>query len=244
MAIAYKMTTCNITGTSTMSNKLTITLAAAATTLLMAGSANAVVIDFAHTWDGDNVPTSSVSGANVNSFNSGVSDWSGSDPVSSSTLNPFNVVTGSVSGQYAAPHITDGSAAGTDDPTPYYTVPRVEGSDSLTLEFGDAYNYFGLFWGSIDDYNTIEFLLDGLSVASFDGNGVTNPADGNQQAPSTNTYVNFSDLTYDEVRFSSSQFAFEFDNIAVAQVPEPAALGMFGVGLLGLGLTYRRRKAA
>ena len=229
-----------------MSNKLTITLAAAATTLLMAGSANAVVIDYAHTWDGDNVPTSSVSGANVNSFNDSFNDWSGGNPLSSSTLNGTNRVSGDSAGEYAAPLIAYGPPAGTDDPTHYYSVPRTGGSGDLALEFGDAYNYFGLLWGSIDDYNTIEFLLDGLSVVSLSGDQVTAPsaANGDQQAPSTNTYVNFYDLTYDEVRFSSSQFAFEFDNIAVAQVPEPAAVGMFGVGLLGLGLAYRRRKAA
>lgn len=228
-----------------MAKKTSIAIAALAA-LLVAGPANAVVIDYVHTWDSDGVPTSSVAGANVNSFNDSLNDWSGGNPLSSSTLNGTNRVSGDLAGEYAAPRITDGPAAGTDDPTHYYSVPRTGGSGDLTLEFGNAYNYFGLLWGSIDDYNTIEFLLDDISVISLSGDQVTSPsaANGDQEAPSTNTYVNFYDLTYDEVRFSSSQFAFEFDNIAVAQVPEPAAVGMFGVGLLGLGLAYRRRKAA
>jgi hypothetical protein len=90
-----------------------------------------------------------------------------------------------------------------------------------------------------------------LTTAIATGSAVISPnaANGNQTAPSTNTYVNFLDLAeFNEVRFSSSNYAFEFDNIALANIggtgtalPEPAAIGLFGLALAGLVLAARRR---
>jgi len=224
--------------------------------LAAAAPAQAVSITYDHGHDGDGVPMSSVAGARTNDFNTGdFTTWSGgANPVTGTVASGggSHFVTGDVSGKYAAPFISDGPIAGSDDPTVYLSVPAASNTGSVTLLLNTTFNYFGLLWGSIDTYNTISFLLNGVVVDSYTGTDVITPnaANGNQTAPSTNTYVNFFDLpSFDAVRFASTSYAFELDNIALAttggtgtNVSEPAALGLLGLGLVGLGLAARRRK--
>lgn len=54
--------------------------------------------------------------------------------------------------------------------------------------------------------------------------------------------MNFNWAGVSYVRFDSD-FDVSFDNVEVS-VPEPATLGLFGIGLAGLGLAARRRKTA
>jgi hypothetical protein len=192
-------------------------------------SANAVLITFDSTPDGAGLPTTTVAGATVVNFSSGCGAYA-------SCGGNGAIVTGS-SAQYAAPgHL--------DENNPYLTVPSNLNTSWLSVDFGlpTTANYFGLFWGSIDTYNTLSFLLNGSAVASFTGLDITNPANGNQSAPSTNTYVNFFYLpTFNGVRFTSTNYAFESDNHAFAKVPEPGTLALLGAGLLGLAAGRRRR---
>jgi hypothetical protein len=117
-----------------------------------------------------------------------------------------------------------------------------------TLTAPGTISSLSFYWGSIDDYNTITFKGANGFSKSFDGDDLNSPANGNQQAASTNRRYYF---TFDpndkinQVLFSSSGNSFEFDNIAVndppANVPEPLTLALFASGLAGVTLLRRRR---
>jgi len=140
------------------------------------------------------------------------------------------------------------------DATYYYTVPEDLSDKPRTsmVYFGGAtYDYFGLFWGSVDNYNTIEFLDYDYGthtwsvVADYTGSEVIYPsaANGNQTAPYSNLYVNFVDIpVFNAVRFTSDpHYAFEFDNVAVGnQVPVPAAVLLGFLGLSAAGIKLRK----
>ncbi len=209
-------------------------------TFLSAGSAfAAITIDYDYVMAGDDTLTTPVSGAIVDNFDSGRPGWlySGNGAI----------VSGSLSGKYAAPY-NDVLMSG-PDATNYFATPKDTQVLWSMVDFGGpTYNYLGLFWGSVDEYNKIEFLNNGVVVpgGTFTGTAVLspNPANGNQSAPSTNHYINFYGVPdFDAVRFTSlggfggsSPFAFELDNLAV--IPAPGALLL---GLIGLG-TLRRLK--
>jgi hypothetical protein len=154
------------------------------------------------------------------------------------------LVTGSVSGRYATP-------LGISDT--YLSIPYDQSSGSATFLTPGSYNDFGLYWGSVDTYNSIAFYNGANLVGDFSGSSISPPllADGNQTAWTSNRYVNFfftgSDQ-YDRIVITSTNYAFESDNHAFGNVrtsvPEPEALSLFALGLLGLGFATRRKKAA
>lgn len=167
--------------------------------------------------------STSVAGTTVIDFNSGCGY--------AACSGDFQIVTGSVVNQYAQP-------AGTD--TPYLSVPNPRANGSASFDLGTSSDYFGLFWGSIDSYNSISFFRNDFLIASYTGTDLVGQfANGNQVSFSSNRYINFdfgSDV-FNTVVLTSNGFAFESDNHAyrvVASVPEPATALLMLVGLLGL----------
>jgi len=143
------------------------------------------------------------------------------------------IVNGSISGQYAAP------------PSDTSNYLAVLGGKTATFDLGGLKGYFGLFVGSLDTYNTIEFIntiagtsksLTGSMVAAMTGT----PSTGNQ---GVGVYYNFfgdnnSDL-FNKVALSSTANAFEVDNIATrTAIPTPALLP----GLIGMGVAAWRKR--
>lgn len=166
-------------------------------------------------------------------------------PAAFPSLTGGQVVNGDKANQYLRPGSNSGAPIG--NLVNYLTVG---GNDPLaptaTFDFGQAIDYFGLYWGSIDSYNTIRFLNGTQVVASYTGDVIANAINSSIAIGSIGNfgidqYVNFfadSDSeVFDKVEFISTQAAFESGNFAY-KVPTPALLP----GLMGMGVAALRRK--
>ena len=126
------------------------------------------------------------------------------------------IVNGSVADVTGAPFI--GPLPGAADTTNYLSV-GAGGTETIT--FASEENTFGLYWGSVDPYNTISFYHGSTLVASYTGADVSPLfSDGNQGSFSSNGYVEFSGLApFDEVVLGSGDTnAFEVENISAGSV--------------------------
>jgi hypothetical protein len=166
------------------------------------------------------------------------------------------LVTGSLSGQYAAPYFSGGEAAqfgeicppaGAPDCSQYVSV--FGGADDAKYTFPTNERYLGLLWGSVDTYNSLCFYnSSSVGVGCITGSDVTASANGDQGVNGT-FYVNInSSDPFAYAEFTSQQNSFEFDDIAYSpneQIPEPLTLSLFGAGLVGaVTLRLRRKKVA
>ncbi len=155
-------------------------------------------------------------------------------------------VQGAASGLYAAPFLSNnngvpfGTAGNGADPTRYLST----GIGTVTLLLPGDMQYFGLLWGSVDNYNSLQFWDGAAMVGSLTGTDIWAGANGDQGANGT-FYVNVnSTLAFDRVVAKSTQYAFEFDNVAynpTSTVPEPGTLALFGTLVAGLALVRRQR---
>ena len=150
------------------------------------------------------------------------------------------------------------------DTTQYLTVKPYGPTE--TVEFSATYKTVGLYWGSMDTYNSIIFYLAGNVVDSVTGSqaaaAIVPPANANgyQADDSNNRYVLITDIGggggFDKIVLQSTQNSFELDNLAwgpgvtrnaLGPTPLPAALPMFAGALGGaalVGAWRKRRKAA
>jgi len=145
------------------------------------------------------------------------------------------VVSGSTGGQYSAP---------TGDATNYYSVgPSTSTPATVNLAGLGSIQQISLYWGSVDKYNTLELLAGSTVLATITGSDVVGSPDG---TTSYNVVINLTPSETGSItglQFSSSENAFEFDNLAVGSVPEPAswALMIGGLGLVGMAMRRRSR---
>jgi hypothetical protein len=144
------------------------------------------------------------------------------------------VVSGSTGGIFATPF---------DDSTKYFTVGSPgHSSSSTSFSTGTGLTYFGFYWGSVDNYNTIAFLdKDGNTIESFIG---PVPNNGNQGVGGSR-WVEFAATggTFQSIVLTSNTPALELDNVAyVAAVPEPSTWAMMILGFMGVGFMAYRRK--
>jgi PEP-CTERM motif-containing protein len=163
-----------------------------------------------------------------------------------SCTGDYAILSESISGKAALPF----SAA-----TSYISVPYNNLPGSVSFGLGFNADYFGLYWGSVDAYNSISFFNDADLVATYTGSDLVGAfANGNQVSFSSNRFINFQfggGELFNKITMTSTNWAFESDNHAVvsvvtgktASVPEPATALMMILGLIGVGSTRRKRAA-
>jgi hypothetical protein len=167
-------------------------------------------------------------------------------------------VSGSIPNIEAAPFLSGGNGLGFGpsgstqangvDGTTYITAGQ---DGSVTLRFPTLETYLGILWGSVDGYNSLNFYNGATLIGTVTGSDVLASPNGDQGINGT-AYVNIGATggsAFDRVVVTSGLNAFEFDDIsfnvtlstlAADPLPEPTGLGLFGIGLLGLGFVRRR----
>jgi VCBS repeat-containing protein len=138
------------------------------------------------------------------------------------------IVNGS-SGVSAAPFI--GPLPGQADTGNYLSVGA---GGSETIAFTQEKDAFGLYWGSVDPYNTLAFYNGSVLVASYTGSDILPLlSDGSSNSFQGNGYVEFAHLPqFTEVVFGSGSNAFEVTNISSGNVELPVTEIASGASLV------------
>jgi hypothetical protein len=206
--------------------------AAAALTMIVAGSASAATTFF--------VPDGASPQANftvIDNFNTNVA--------LTGVLNTDYIITTS--------HTLIGAPPANSIPydTPYLSVlSGGTASIDFTVLTGAPVRAFEFDWGSIDYFNTLTIHSNQGDIVIVPGtSSFPNAADGNQVAAGTNGLFRVdgdAGQVFTGMTLQSSGYSFEIDNLATGAVPEPATWAMMivGMGLVGMSLRSRRQALA
>jgi hypothetical protein len=136
----------------------------------------------------------------------------------------------------------------TDDNTTYLVVSILgdaRGTSPVTIAFANPLDYFGLYWGTPNRNNTIDFFNGDTLLQSFTGDAVLSTVTGRGAV-----YANFfaePGETFNKVVLSNSSIAFESDNHAYkvddsTPVPEPASSLSVFAGVVAAALVKRKQQ--
>jgi hypothetical protein len=181
-------------------------------------------------------------GSLTGSVPGGVVDFSTAPASGSFTANGITFTPSGTTGGIVVSGTSPGNFANPAGYTGNYMALLANQSEILT--FTHQMDIFGLNWGSIDSYNSVQFLLKGAQVGSIiTGSDLVAPivASGDQVGSNSNAYITFSNLLFDEVVLSSSGNSFEFTNVAAA-APELSSWAMMVLGFCAVGLLAYRKK--
>jgi hypothetical protein len=127
----------------------------------------------------------------------------------------------------------------------YWAVGPTDGTPGFLDVTG--FSKISFLWGSVDDYNKIEFYdaADNL-LGLINGIQVGPPANGDQSDAATNRYVTLNLLDSSisgvtKLKFIANKDAFETTNFLSA-VPETSTWAMMILGLGGVGFAMRRSR--
>lgn len=136
-----------------------------------------------------------------------------------------SIVIGDSDSQYKAP---------ADDTTNYLSVGGAR-SNAVTIDFAGGISYFGLYWGTPDTYNSIQFF-DSNNVSL----GVYTPSSSLTSSEYYNFTIGLGDAPIARVVLTSSSAAMEVDNFSYVAVPEPSTCLLLGAAAFSV-LIFRRR---
>lgn len=168
-----------------------------------------------------------------------VTDFSGGLP--STFSGTGTLVTGSSSGNYAAPALS----SSTVDTGQYLAV---EAGQSETFTPTSPIGDLSIYLGSLDSYNGLSIVAaTALGSATYTGAQIaalTGASDsGDQSSGSSNGRLTLMfGSPVSSVTFTSSQNTFEIASVATSGVPEPASWAMMLLGVGSAGAVMRRRR--
>lgn len=210
-----------------LSRILSLGLVAGTTVCLSANPAQALRITVQ-----ENTPFSTVEGAQTITFDDAglgnlATGYTHSSGVTYKGIGG-DIVRNSVGGRYAAP---PSQGAYNNANNPYLTVGSYN-TRELVIDFGVESDYFGFYFGSIDDYNNISFWNNDEVIVSLTGSDIRRGADGNQSVSGARFVNIFAEEgeNFNRIVFQSNNRAFETDNHAyriaapAEAVPTPAAV--------------------
>jgi hypothetical protein len=187
------------------------------------------------------VGSGAANAASLNGFNIDITAGS-TTSISDAITIDFNSASGAPSSGFAqyTPSGTSQLFTGTQDfvsiaplgdVTPYLSL---RAGQSTAISFGGLVDYFGLYWGTVDSYNNIEFKRGITSLAVFSGANIG----------TGNGYVNFfagsAEKEFDTIILSSGANTFESDNHAYRSVRPVPVPGMI-LGIMTAGFVLKRK---